>query len=468
MNNKVRRTAEIFLFDEDDYECLLAKYGINGIWDEAQHKKVIEGLRKVGLDKQADSLAEMELFNPEVKPLFHRRMSNNSVAFVSKPTKDYLDLVFTIMRGEGEPGFINFYEAARRRLAKVGITDHESILELADFMGLNPCAEILLDTYGVCNLTTVNILAFVVLNSKTGKYELDNEGLLEAQKLSVRAGMRMTLVDLELEHWNATQKRDALTGNSLTGFQDAMGLLGYSQEEEDALLSSLKHVAEQEATAYAKVLRTVAPLLDTTVKPEGTLSQVAGGVSSGVHFSHAPYFLRRVRINAADPLAKLVKELGWRIHAEVGTSGYNNQDDLARQEVIDEAKTIVVDFPVKSTAKKFKDDVSAKEQLDIYFRFQDLYTNHNTSNTITVKPDEWEDVADIIYGNWDNFVGVSFLAHDGGTYTLAPYEEITEKEYEELRASMKEFDADLLAKYEDGLEADLSDNECANGACPIR
>ena len=216
----VRRTAEIFLFDEDDYEVLLAKYGINGIWNEEQHLKVIEGLRKVGLNKQADELEKMELFNPEVKPLFHRRMSNNSVAFVQKPSKDYLDLVFTIMRGEGEPGFINFYEAAKRRLEQVGVTDHESILELAKFMGLNPCAEILLDSYGVCNLTTINVLAFTYM--KDGKWHLDIDKLVEAQKLSVRAGMRMTLVDLELKHWDDVQKRDALTGNSLTGFQDAM------------------------------------------------------------------------------------------------------------------------------------------------------------------------------------------------------------------------------------------------------
>jgi ribonucleoside-triphosphate reductase len=40
----VRRTAEIFLFDADDYECMLAKYGINGIWTEQQlaHHKVLE------------------------------------------------------------------------------------------------------------------------------------------------------------------------------------------------------------------------------------------------------------------------------------------------------------------------------------------------------------------------------------------------------------------------------------------
>jgi hypothetical protein len=45
----VRRTAEIFLMDADDYESIFAKYGINGLWDEAKHKAVIEKVKTVGL-----------------------------------------------------------------------------------------------------------------------------------------------------------------------------------------------------------------------------------------------------------------------------------------------------------------------------------------------------------------------------------------------------------------------------------
>src|SRR5690606_17945638 len=39
----VRRTAIIFLCDPNDWECILAKYGINGFWTDKQiehHKKV--------------------------------------------------------------------------------------------------------------------------------------------------------------------------------------------------------------------------------------------------------------------------------------------------------------------------------------------------------------------------------------------------------------------------------------------
>ena len=137
----VRRTAEIFIFDEDDYESMFAKYGMNGIWTEAQlaqHKKVGKRLDKLGI--KPAWFDDLDI-GKRREGIDHRRMSNNSIGFIEKPEKEFMDLVFEMMQLEGEPGFVNLGEAARRVLATLG-NDKPNKKEIADKaynLGLNPC-----------------------------------------------------------------------------------------------------------------------------------------------------------------------------------------------------------------------------------------------------------------------------------------------------------------------------------------
>lgn len=426
----VRRTAEIFLADEDDYEVIFAKYGLNGFIDEKKHQEL--GQKLHDLDILPSWWSDKEMLEHKAT-LWHRHMSNNSIAFQKKPTKQFLNTVFTIMQSEGEPGFINMEEALRRR---------------PNAKGINPCAEILLDSKQVCNLTTVNIMAFV----EDGQLAFGR--LMEAQSLSVRAGIRMTCINLELDDWDELHKRDRLIGVSLTGWKDAMEALQYTAEQEKQLLTMLADVANQECVAYSYILRIPTPLLDTTVKPEGTLSQVANGVSSGLHVSHAPYYIRRVRINASDPLAETVLELGWDVLPENNTPGDTLEEKYAN------AKTLVVEFPVKSPSTKTRDNQTLKEQLDTYFMFQEYYSAHNSSNTISVKDGEWQEVENVIFEKWDDFVGVSFLAYNGGSYDLMPYEECTEEEYNRRKDRMKGFDISLLNSIEENETEQALADDC--------
>jgi ribonucleoside-diphosphate reductase alpha chain/ribonucleoside-triphosphate reductase len=344
------------------------------------------------------------------------------------------------------------------------------------------CGEILLDTYQTCNLTTVNLCQFVMKkdatndNENLGPVYLDRQGLMNAQRLSVRAGMRMTLVTLELPNWDVKQKRDRLVGTSLTGIQDALQQLGYTQEQEHELIRELGQVAREEATRYAKEIRIQVPLLTTTIKPEGTLSQVAGGVSQGLHFSHSPYFIRRVRISADDPMVTAIKKANWILHPETGTKGATLEEKMAN------ARTYVVDFPVWSHATKTKDQTTIDEQLGTYYTYQKLYADHNCSNTITVKADEWERLPKMIHDHWDEYLGITFIPLDGGHYELMPYEECTKEVYEELKSKMSSIDFNLLKELDQKVFGNLNETdetitifadeslkpECANGICPVR
>lgn len=470
----VRRSAELFLMDPNDYESIFAKYGINGIWTEeqmAQHKKVGEFIERAGIEKPK-WFDKMEIGKPRGGgKLDHRRMSNNSIGFIEKPSKEFMDLIFEVIQLDGEPGFIHLGGAAKKVLATLGNNNptKKQITEKAYELGLNPCAEIILHSKNVCNLTTVNIVSFVKKGAN-GKNFLDKEGLLQAQRYSARIGLRMTLVELELPEWNKTQQRDRLLGTSMTGWKDAMDLLDYDSDQEKWLMKVMGDTTRDEAQKYAKQLRVNVPMFATAVKPEGTLSQVMGGVSSGLHWSHSPYYRRTIRINANDPLVKVAEHLGWDIHAEVGTNGKMSEEELSQPEQLETARTKVISFPIASGAKRTKDDVTVDEQFDNYFSFQKNYTDMNTSNTITVKPGEWEQAQKRVWEGWDEFIGVSFLSHDGGSYTLAPYTAITKEEYTEMSDDMQPFEPDLLYLYEQSETMADMDNmeECSSGICPIR
>ena len=255
--------------------------------------------------------------------------------------------------------------------------------------------------------------------------------------------------------WNAVQQRDRLLGCSLTGWQDMVNAVKMTKEEQISLLEQLRETAHRAAKEIADRLGGGTPLLVTTIKPEGTLSLLPT-VSSGVHYSHSPYYIRRIRITATDPLCRVCEDLGYPVLPEVG------QDP-------EDPVTKVVELPVKAPAGRVKADVSAVEQLENYKMFMQHYVDHNCSITVHVRDHEWDEVEQWVWDNWDDVVALSFLSYDDSFYELLPYEAIGEEEYERRRAAMRPFNPSLLSRYEqDETELDIGDSECVNGVCPVR
>ncbi len=311
--------------------------------------------------------------------------------------------------------------------------------------------EILLNNKGLCNLTTLNVFAFVENNN------LNIEELLKAQRLSARASYRMTNVELELPKWDAVQKEERLTGVSLTGWQDMVNATNMTYDEQASLLRKLREVAHEEINKLAIQIGANPSLLTTTVKPEGTLSQLPT-VSSGVHYSHSPYYIRRVRINSHDPIVNVCEELGFDIKPEVG------QD-------METCTTKVVEFPVKAPSGLTKYDVGAIQQLENYKMFMTNYVDHNCSITVHVRENEWEDVEQWVWDNWDDIIAVSFIPLEDSFYQLMPYEAIDEETYNIMndKIKSKNITPEKIAKYEKiEQELDFGTDGCDAGVCPIR
>jgi ribonucleoside-diphosphate reductase alpha chain/ribonucleoside-triphosphate reductase len=417
----VRRSSQIALFDINDTDVLNAK---------------------------------VDLYTPGSPNYgkFWRAMSNNSIFFTKKPTPEQLEDIFTRIQHNGEPGFVNSVAAESRR---------------QNFNGINPCAEILLDNKGVCNLTEVNLSAFIddgVLN----RYDLEL-----AIRQAVRMGLRQTNVTLELPEWDKVQKRDRLTGVSLTGVQDAFDKLAYSGDEIVDLLQDLGDAANYYAKQYAREMRIPEPLLVTTIKPSGTISQLPT-VSSGAHRSFAPYFIRRMRITSSDPIAKVVQSLNYPIYPETGQGPNELEfDSLSwdnKNNILKKANTWVAEFPVHTNTSYPASQETALFQYKKYLNFQKNWTDHNTSISIYFKKEEVPELINYILQTWNDYIAVSFLPTDTNTYNLMPYEQIDDTEYSKRLKDIISMDViELLNSIEKSELLDVElDPSCATGICPVR
>ena len=379
-----------------------------------------------------------------------RSLANNSAVYNQKPTNaEFLEEWMALIKsGSGERGIFN-----RGSLAKTLPERRINVLKgykgyfdatgqnIIGPIGTNPCGEIILQSRQFCNLSEI-----------VARKEDNEESLMRKMKLAVILGTyqsSLTNFPYLSKKWKDNCEKERLLGVSITGQWDCPAV------RDAKMLEKLKKESIKINKVYAKKFGINESTAITCVKPSGTLSQTVN-CSSGMHPRHAPFYIRRVRISATDALFKMLRDQGVPYQPEVG-------------QTMENATTYVLEFPVKSPkGSVYKDDLSAIDQLVHWKLVKENYTEHNPSVTVSVGDDEWIEVANWIYKNWDIVGGLSFLPRDNHVYQLAPYEEIDEKRYNELAKRFESIDFSKIITYEKTDESDLKKElACASGVCEV-
>lgn len=353
-----------------------------------------------------------------------RAMSNNSVI---TPSLDELHPVFWEgYYGNGEPyGLVNIDLA--RSVGRLG----EPMRDTAE--GINPCGEIPLESYEFCNL------AEIVLPNIRSESELRDCAYL-LYKIQ-KAITQLPYIDPKS---NEVVRRNARIGLSLTGVLQAREKWGW-------LDPTYRYLRALDA-AYSAKRGWAESIRLTTIKPSGTLSLLAG-VTPGVHPAFAHHYIRRVAMSALSPLVAYCRERGYPIE-------YRKQFDGSC-----DTSTVVVSFPCRvptttPTAAQF----SAISQLETVRTMQTVWADNSVSVTVYYRDHELPDIQAWLRDHYTTSIkAVSFLRHVDHGFVQAPYEEIDEAMYEQLRSHIRDAQSVTNAALND---VDLAD--CESGVCPIR
>ena len=352
------------------------------------------------------------------------RANNSAVLMRHKITKKFfLDLWKRIeLSGAGEPG-IYF--------------NHDK-----DW-GTNPCCEIALRPYQFCNLCEVNV------SDVTSQEDL-NERVKAASFIgTLQAGY--TEFHYLREIWQETTEKDALIGISMTGIASKAVLKMDMPKAAD--------VVKRENSRVAKLIGINKAARTTCVKPAGTTSLVLG-TSSGIHAWHNEFYIRRLRVGKNEPIYKYLKE---------------TNPDLVQDEYFRPHDTAVIEIPQSAPKGSITRTESA---FDLLKRVKQVATEwvkpghrkgsntHNVSATISLKKDEWDKAGKWMWDNRECYNGLAVLPYDGGSYTQAPFEDITEEEFNKRVKLLNDVDLSHIIEATD--ETDLSGElACAGGSCEI-
>jgi ribonucleoside-triphosphate reductase (thioredoxin) len=309
--------------------------------------------------------------------------------------------------------------------------------------GTNPCGEIALRPNQFCNLVEINA-------SNIESQEDLNERVVAATLIGT---LQASYTDFHYlrDIWRKTTERDALVGVGMTGI--ASGAVMKMDLKQSAKLAKTTN------STISKLIGINSAARVTTIKPSGTSSLVLG-TSSGIHAWHWDYFKRRMRIGKSEPLYKYIME----------TNPQLLEDDFFKPTI-----QAILTIPQKSPEGSILRTETAMDLLERIKKFNLEWVKNghrkgdntnNVSATVSVHPEEWGMVGKWMWENRNTFNGLAVLPYDNGSYVQAPFENITEEEYDLLVASINKIDLTKVVEMDDNTDLQ-SELACSAGGCEI-
>lgn len=357
-------------------------------------------------------------------------MSNNSVSV--EVGQDLSGVIDGIVRN-GEPGVV--WMDVSRQYGRLEDPRNDKDYRAA---GYNPCAEQTLESMECCTLVET--------------YLNRHESLEDYKRTLKYAYLYAKTVTLLPTHWqetNAIMQRNRRIGTSMSGianFADNNGI-----PELKRWMNAGYAVIQDYDTTYSEWLGVRESIKNTTVKPSGTVSILAGE-SPGAHWAPGgEYFDRALRFAKDDPQVALFREAQYRVEP-----ASENPET-----------TVVVFFPVHSLARRSEKDVTIFEKANLAALAQRYWSDNSVSVTVSFNPEsEADHVGTVLHMYEGQLKTVSFLPSGNKTYPQMPYTQITADDYEAAR--MRLFKVDLTPIYEGNALDAVGEAYCTTDVCEMK
>ena len=363
-----------------------------------------------------------------------RNQANNSAVYSEKPSplvwmEEWLSLAKS---GSGERGIFNRGSLKSQFPKRRKTRGHA--------FGTNPCGEIILRHKQFCNLS-------IAVIRPEDTYEEIEEKVITA---TVWGTLQSTMTNFNYigKDWTTNSEEERLLGVDLLGFLDHP--LFQDNEKAAEVCEKLREKVNEVNAQWAEMLGINASAATTCIKPSGD-SSVFFNTAAGFKGHHGQYYVRRVRANSTNPVAQMLKDEGVPCFTDYDGSG------------------LVLEFPMKAPDNGvLLESQTAISQLEKWKTMKKHWTEHNPSVTIYVRPEEWLEVGTWVYDNWEIVGGLSFLPYDGGIYHLAPYEAISQEDFDKRVTNFPEINWAKLVRYEKSDMTDLHQQvACTGGACEL-